>query len=135
MCLRLARFKKENKELLTFLLFEAHDTEGYTEAVKADMDDAFRSMNTHNVYLAKKTLRKVLRLANKHIRYIGDKQSEVVLLLHFCKTLKNSGLAVHSHKAVSNLYQRQVKKIQATLATLHPDIQYDLQKEMAGLVD
>ena len=26
LCLRLARFKKENKELLTYLLFEAHDT-------------------------------------------------------------------------------------------------------------
>ena len=27
LCLRLAKFKKENKELLTYLLFEAHDEE------------------------------------------------------------------------------------------------------------
>ncbi len=27
LCLRLARFKKENKELLTYLLFEASDAE------------------------------------------------------------------------------------------------------------
>ena len=31
LCLRLARFKKENKELLTYLLFEAQDEEAYLE--------------------------------------------------------------------------------------------------------
>jgi len=36
--LRLARSKKENKELLTFLLFESHDISGYIETVKKEMD-------------------------------------------------------------------------------------------------
>jgi hypothetical protein len=30
-CLRLARYKKDNKELMTYLLFEAHDEEGYRQ--------------------------------------------------------------------------------------------------------
>ena len=34
LCIRLARFKKENKELLTYLLFEAHDINGYIASVK-----------------------------------------------------------------------------------------------------
>ena len=34
LCLRLARYKKENKELLAYLLFEAHDVDAYTERVK-----------------------------------------------------------------------------------------------------
>ncbi|MEM9142481.1 MAG: hypothetical protein AAGA86_05795, partial [Bacteroidota bacterium] len=38
LCLRLARFKKENKELLTYLLFEAHDEAGYIALVKAETD-------------------------------------------------------------------------------------------------
>ena len=33
LCLRLAKYKKENKELLTFLLFEAHDEAAYIESV------------------------------------------------------------------------------------------------------
>ncbi len=33
LCLRLARFKKENKELLTYLLFEASDEQEYIEGV------------------------------------------------------------------------------------------------------
>ena len=40
LCLRLARFKKENKELLTYLLFEATDEEMYIESVKKEIDHA-----------------------------------------------------------------------------------------------
>ena len=34
LCLHLSKFKKENKELLTYLLFEAHDETGYIEYEK-----------------------------------------------------------------------------------------------------
>ena len=34
LCLRLSRFKKENKELLTYLLFETSDEQMYIESVK-----------------------------------------------------------------------------------------------------
>ena len=33
LCLRLAKFKKENKELLTYLLFEAHNETEYVKSV------------------------------------------------------------------------------------------------------
>ena len=39
LCLRLARFKKENKELLTYLLFEAQDESGYINSVKGRIDE------------------------------------------------------------------------------------------------
>src|SRR6266516_3528426 len=45
LCLRLARFKKDNKELLTYLLFEADDNQGYIENVKKEIDELFSSMN------------------------------------------------------------------------------------------
>ena len=35
-CLRLGRFKKDNKELLTYLLFEAGDEAGYVQLLKED---------------------------------------------------------------------------------------------------
>jgi hypothetical protein len=38
LCLRLARFKKDNKELLTYLLFEAADETAYIESVKKEID-------------------------------------------------------------------------------------------------
>ena len=42
LCLRLGKFKKENKELLTYLLFEAHDEQGYIQGVKKEMDELIR---------------------------------------------------------------------------------------------
>ncbi|MEP2969295.1 MAG: hypothetical protein ABJO82_07175, partial [Nonlabens ulvanivorans] len=41
--LRLSRFKKENKELLTYLLFEAHHEDDYVDSVKANLDKQFLS--------------------------------------------------------------------------------------------
>src|SRR5438552_8744983 len=82
LCTRLARFKKENKELLTYLLFEAHDEQAYIENVKADMDIHFNEIPKGNsLYLIKKSLRKILRSINKYIRYTGSEQAEIDLLL------------------------------------------------------
>jgi hypothetical protein len=133
LCVRLAKFKKDNKELLTYLLFEAHDVPGYTEQVKQQMDEAFTALNTSQVYLAKKTLRKTLRIANKHIKYMGSKQSEAELLIHFCTLMQSSGLPIKKHKILHNLYQQQLGKIEKALAGLHEDIQYDYRRMMKTL--
>ena len=45
-CQRLARFKKENKELLTYLLFEEDDVQGYIKNVKEEIDEGFLQVNT-----------------------------------------------------------------------------------------
>ena len=39
LCLRLAKYKKENKELLTYLLFEAHDEQTFSENAKEELRD------------------------------------------------------------------------------------------------
>ena len=43
LCLRLSRYKRENKELLSYLLFEAHDEAVFIAKVKDDMDDRTRA--------------------------------------------------------------------------------------------
>ncbi len=133
LCLRLARFKKENKELLTFLLFEANDIEAYIQSVKNEMDSGFADMNTSNLYFAKKTIRKVLRMANKHIRFTGSKTVEIELLLHFCETLSESGISLRKNNALNNLYQNQLKKIQKSAETLHEDLQYEYTRKISKL--
>jgi hypothetical protein len=133
LCVRLAKFKKENKELLTYLLFEAHNEPGYTTEVKQQMDEAFTAINTSQVYLAKKTLRKTLRIANKHIKYMGSKQAEVELLIHFCTLMQSSGLPIKKHKVLTNLYQTQLARIEKSLSGLHEDIQYDYKRTVKTL--
>ena len=89
LCLRLSKYKKENKELLTYLLFEAHDEQGYIASIKREIDDKLATLNRSNLYLTKKGLRKILRTATKFIRYSGDKETAIEVLIYFCSEVKN----------------------------------------------
>jgi hypothetical protein len=133
LCLRLAKFKKENKELLTFLLFEAHDEEAYINSVKELIDEGFTEVPKPNLYLTKKTLRKILRITNRYIKYAGSKQTEAALLIYFCQKMKVSGIPYAKSTVLNNLYEQQLKKINTALKTLHEDLQYDYLREVALL--
>ena len=133
LCVRLAKFKKENKELLTYLLFEAFDEQAYVENIKTQVQQQFEEINTSSVYFVKKSLRKILRMLNKYIRYTGNAETEVKLLLYFCNTLKNSGLPIQKNLVIKNMYQNQVKKISKAIAAMHEDLQYEYVKEFEQL--
>lgn len=133
LCLRLGRFKKDNKELLTYLLFEAHDEESYISSLKTYVDEAFEEINVSNLYYAKKGLRKVLRNVTKMIRYSGNKQTEVDVLIHFCRVLNASSIEVKRSVQLSNLYGRQMEKIKKALSQLHEDLQADFLYEIEKL--
>ncbi|TDW96301.1 hypothetical protein [Dinghuibacter silviterrae] len=128
-CLRLAKYKKENKELLTFLLFEAHDLTGYMEGAKVEIREQLKEVNTQP-YLMKKTLRKVLRTTNKHIRYAASKEVEVELLLFFCKQIRADKIPIHRSTQMVNLFAQQLKKIRKALEGLHEDLQYDYERQL-----
>ena len=134
LCLRLSKFKKENNELLTYLLFEAHDLPAYIAMVKQQMDEAFEALNTTQIFLAKKTIRKTLRIANKHIRFTGSKLAEVELLIHFCTLLQGAGINFRKSTAMDNLYHAQLKKVNTALKTMHEDEQYDYKREVEKLM-
>ena len=134
MCTRLARFKKENKELLTYLLFEAHDEQAYIKSVKDDIDLQFSELARGNsLYLLKKSIRKIVRSTSKYIRYTGSKTVEIELLLYFCNALKGSGIPIAKSTALTNLFEQQLKKINKALPTLHEDLQYDYQRQLEDL--
>ncbi len=134
LCTRLARFKKENKELLTYLLFEAHDEQGYIKSVQNDIDINFDELaKGNNLYLLKKSIRKILRSTNKYIRYTGSKTAEIQLLLYFCTKLKQSGIPITKSTALTKLYQQQLKKINTVLPVLHEDLQHDYLRELEEL--
>ena len=128
LCLRLVKFKKENKELVSYLLFEAHNQSAYVEEIKSEMTVEFAGINTSNVYFAKKSLRRILRDTNKQVRYIGAKAAEVELLLAYCQNLKASGLASKKAPVIEKILQTQLAKIKKLIGALHEDLQYDYQR-------
>ncbi len=133
LCMRLAKYKKENKELLTYLLFEAGDETGYCNGVKSEIDEQFDTLPKTNVYLIKKSLRKILRITNKQIKYSEEKQTEVELRIYFCSKMKKSGIQLLPSQVLVNLYQQQLKKIETALAKLPEDLQYDYVKAVKKL--
>lgn len=135
LCLRLSRFKKENKELLTYLLFESHDETVYIQGIKEEIDVLFDDINTNSYFYIKKSVRKILRGIKKYSRYSLKKETEVELLLYFCKKLKDFKPSIKRNVTLTNIYNRQILTIEKHLKTLHEDLQYDYQLQLEDLED
>ncbi|MBS1637520.1 MAG: hypothetical protein JST26_16515 [Bacteroidetes bacterium] len=134
LCVRLAKYKADNKALLHFLLFESHDKQAFIQTIKQEMDASFQELNIRdNLYFAKKGLQKILRMTARYCRYMGDKQAEVELLLYFCNSLKNKGIPLHKNEVIRNMYQRQVEKIRKLVSAMHEDLQADYAAELESL--
>lgn len=133
LCLRLSRFKKENKELLTYLLFESSDEASYVESVKSEIDQQFELINKKSYYLIKKGIRKILSNTRKYIRYSKNKKTEIDLLIYFCTKLKKFSPSIQKNTGLRNLYARQIDNIRIKLSSLHEDLQYDYALELNAL--
>ena len=133
LCLRLSKFKKENKELLTYLLFEADHEEGYIETVKSEIDELFSEININSYFYIKKSVRKILRNLKKYIRYSGNKETEIELLLYFCQKLKDFRPSIRRNTTLTNLYNRQLDAVQKKIGLLHEDLQYDYGLQLDDL--
>jgi hypothetical protein len=133
LCLRLARFKKENKELLAYLLFNQYQKQAFVADVSAVIAADLLSANATSPYLAKKTIRKVLRQISKYCRYAGDSEVEVQLLLQFCSSFLQLPSVIRRHYALEKLYATQLKKLTGSIAALHEDLQYDYLRQMDKL--
>jgi len=132
-CLHLSRFKKENKELLSYLLFLSSDEEAYIASIKKLMDEGFEAINRQSFFYIRKSIRKILTQTKKYIRYSQKKETEVELLLYFCKKMKAFRPSIKNSLQLENLYKRQVILIKKTIASLHEDLQYDYNLAMEDL--
>lgn len=129
-CFRLIKFKKENKELISYILFESHDEEGYINSVNELVNNYFDNINTSNFHYIKKSIRKTLRELKKYIRYSQNKETEVELLIHFCQKLKEFKPSIARNKTLTNLYQRQLGYLQKKVNSLHEDLQFDYRQQL-----
>jgi hypothetical protein len=134
-CLKLSKFKKENKELLTYLLYEADNEQLYIANVKQEIDLQFLEINRKTPYFIKKSVRKVLRNTKKYIRYSKQKETDVELLLHFSSTLKNMKPSISRDSVLTNIFLRQIEVITKKINALHEDLQFDYERELEDLME
>ena len=127
--LRLARFKKDNKELLTYLLFLSENEGEFVNRLCEEIDNQFElTPNAH-----KKTVRKVVRWMNKCLRFSPVKETEIEVRIHFCRALKASDTKINRSKVMINMYNGQLKKIDQALEKLHEDIRSDYAFQIRDL--
>lgn len=129
-CLRLAKYKKENKELLSYILYDSDDEQVYIDNLKQEVDELFDMLVYTSAYKYTKQIRKILRYINKHIKYSGLPATQVDLLVYFCQKLRKKMRHV---TALETIYTQQLKKIDTALSKLHEDIQYDYAKQVEDL--
>jgi hypothetical protein len=129
-CIRMAKHKKENKELLTYLLFDSNNEESYIEDAKREIDLLFHEINRKSVYTTKKGLQKIVRNMNKLIKYSKNKVTEIEVRIYFCNKVKSSRIRLDSSAVISNLYYRETDKIAKAFSKLHEDHQMDYRDEL-----
>jgi hypothetical protein len=131
LCLALAKYKKDNKEYLSYLLFQSHNKESFASQIKKETDDFFEELQSQkNLYYIRKSLRARLRFLNKYCRYINDKATTADMLIYFLQKIKEHRIPIHHSARLQNLFDAQVKKIKSVIATLHEDLQADYLREL-----
>jgi hypothetical protein len=135
LCLHLAKYKKDNKEFLDYLLFQANDKPSFVSAVKNEIDEHFEELKMQaNLYYVKKSLRKLLRLITKYCKYISDKALAADLHIYFCQKMKASGIPFHKSQLLVNMYEQQLKKINTLINGLHEDLQQDYLNDLEKII-
>lgn len=131
----LIKFRKENKELVTYLLFDSKDEIQYIKSVKEEIEAELEVVNRFNARNFIKLIRKVLRNTKKAIKFSGKPETEVQLLLYFCFILKEKDLPFFRFKALGAIWDRCIINISKSISTLHEDLRYDYGEELKSLID
>ncbi|TWU56661.1 hypothetical protein Poly51_25780 [Rubripirellula tenax] len=128
-CLRLAKSKVDNKELLTYVLMKSVDEPAYVAEVCDEIDEQIPAAKT----IHKKTLRKIVRVMDKRIRHSGDRETELQIRIYFCRQFVDRGIRFGNCRVSANMYASQLKKIEKAIERVHPDLQFDFRQDMRGL--
>ena len=86
-------------------------------------------------YIIKKNVRKLLSRTKKIIRYSSSKETEVELLLHFCRNMLQHFPYMDEYPPLENIFIRQYDMCKRKLDKLHEDLQYDYLQEWEALTE
>lgn len=125
LCLLLAKSKKENKEYLSYLLFESEDEQRYVVSLKESLLQQFEEVNVKSVYLTKKSLRKIIRTAARFLKYTGNKESHVQIYLFLIHEILKLKLNLIKSLALQKIYTSLKNKLRNLIDELHEDLQFD----------
>lgn len=130
--IRLARFKQENKGLITYRIFDSLDEDAFVVSVQQMIREVFIGINPAP-YLAKKTIRKAIRIGNQAIKYSGIPTTEISILCCLMDEMRTSAVDVSSSPVLINLARGLNKRAQRCFDTLHEDLQFEYRTQLQNL--
>jgi hypothetical protein len=131
-CARLARHKKENKELLAYLLLDADDPFYYAEKIKPLLDEPFDAPY-HSAWAFAKRLRKALRLISKYQRFTGNARGEAELLVYLMQKFQGDWRAQLTNNGIQKIILRCLVKIETLIDKMDEDYQADYTDSLRRL--
>ncbi len=128
--LHLARFKKENKELLTYLLFEATDNEAYVRQVKEEITDALHQIDGLPAYQYKKQFRKMQRKLGKPVKYMNNKSATIELYMHVIEQISADRKTSFIRAFLDKVAEQYIRKIEKILPAVPEDLAGDIARRI-----
>ena len=129
----LSKFSTDNKLFLYFKLYGRDQPDLFSDMVKEELINEFRSGNIRNYHHAKKSAQAIRRKLNKYLKFTKDKPTQIDLISFFCEMLFEYGYLMFRHPVIENLYRLQVGKVERLLSQMHEDLQYDYRDKVGEL--
>lgn len=133
LCLRVAKLKRENKELLAYLIFDSEDPIFYAQKLKPEIKEVFEQPFQHAYYLTK-SIRKAMRLITKYYRFTSNKQGETELLIYLVEEFYLSWRNEYRYQALGKVIFRCLEKAQSNLKKIDEDFRADFEDPINELV-
>jgi len=133
LCLKLAKYKVINKELIAYQLFESSDEDSFIETIKEDISAQFKEINRNHYYYIKKSARKILRYTKKYIQFSKQKETEIALLMHFLNCMKHMSPSYTRNSVLSGIYDRERLNLKKCISSVHEDLQFDFRNDFERL--
>ena len=119
--------------MLSYVLFEAQDEQQYVETLKESLKELFEEVNVKTLYIAMKNLRKIIRLANRFLKYTSIKESHVQIYMFILQEILALDLNLSRSTSLLKIYSSLKNKLSNLIGELHEDLQYDYMRHFEAL--
>ena len=133
LCLRVAKLKRENKELLAYLIYDVDDPLFYAQKLKHEIKEVFEQPFQHAYYLTK-SIRKAMRLISKYYRFTSNKQGETELLIYLVDEFHQSWRNEYRYQALGKVILRCLEKAQTNIKKIDEDYRADFEHPILELM-
>ena len=125
--LHILKYKKENKELAHYLLFEKQDEDGYADKIISLIKVEFSTVNFSRPFFARKGFRRINRLASKYLKYSGEAETSLKVFIFLMNEISAAGKKYRYTNLTDKIVDQYLVKSKKIILTMHEDLQFEYE--------